>query len=125
MTDYIAAIDNPQNPYHREARKLAETFKTAEFAIADGRIPVWVLPGENRVVPDDIAKLAHYLGYPVDLKATEAARDAQTTAFLAEYRRAQAARTPEQIAEERFEARAAFGPGVNVVNVFTGEGYRT
>ena len=37
------------------------------------------------------------------------------------YRQAQAERTPEQIAEERMEARAAMGPGVDMVNMFTGE----
>ena len=41
------------------------------------------------------------------------------------YRQAQATRTPEQIAEERFEARAAMGPGVDMVNMFTGERYTT
>ena len=29
--------------------------------------------------------------------------------------------TPEEIAEERFEMRAALGPGVEVVNIVTGE----
>ena len=33
--------------------------------------------------------------------------------------------TQEQIAEERFEARAAHGPGVELVNVITGEKYTT
>jgi hypothetical protein len=31
----------------------------------------------------------------------------------------------EQIAEERFEARAAMGPGVEMVNIITGERYTT
>jgi hypothetical protein len=44
---------------------------------------------------------------------------------LAEYKQAQLRRTPEQIAEERAEARAAHGPGVKLVNVFTGESYTT
>lgn len=52
---------------------------------------------------------------------TARVRDEQNSAFIAEYREAQANRTPEQIAEERFEMRAAFGPGETVVNVFTGE----
>jgi hypothetical protein len=44
--------------------------------------------------------------------------------FLEESRAAQAARSPEEIAEQEaehaFELRAAFGPGVEVVNVITG-----
>lgn len=42
---------------------------------------------------------------------------------IAAYIKAQANRTEEQIAEERFEARAAFGAGEKVVNIFTGEAY--
>ena len=57
--------------------------------------------------------------------ASEDARNADLTAFLADYAQAQAERTPEQIAEERFEARAAIGEGVEMVNVFTGERYTT
>jgi len=54
-----------------------------------------------------------------------AARDADLDAFAAEYQRSQALRTPKQIAEQRAEARAAHGPGVELVNIFTGERYRT
>jgi hypothetical protein len=44
---------------------------------------------------------------------------------IAQYIAAQASRTQEQIAEQRAEARAAFGPGVEVVDVITGERYRS
>lgn len=46
-------------------------------------------------------------------------------AFFAAYRAARARRTPEQIAEERAEALAAHGPGVELVNVATGERWVT
>ena len=52
-------------------------------------------------------------------------RDRYVQRTLAEYREAQQNRTPEQIAEERYEARAAMGPGVEMVNMFTGETYTT
>lgn len=39
------------------------------------------------------------------------------------YTKAQQNRTPEQIAEQRAEARAAFGPGETIMNVITGERY--
>ena len=45
--------------------------------------------------------------------------------FIEAYRRAQSLRTPEQLAEQQFEMRAAFGPDVDVVNVITGERTRT
>jgi hypothetical protein len=43
----------------------------------------------------------------------------------AEYQRRQALRTTEQIAGQRAEARAAHGPGVELVNIFSGERLRT
>ena len=59
------------------------------------------------------------------VRATKIARDKENEEFFAEYRKAQANRTAEEIAEQRAEARAAMGPGVDMVNIFTGETYRT
>ena len=59
------------------------------------------------------------------VERTAEARDVHTQKFLEEYRIAQANRTAEEIAEERFEARAAMGPGVEMVNIVTGERYTT
>ena len=56
---------------------------------------------------------------------TDYAREAEMKEFFEAYREAQKNRTPEQIAEERFEARAAMGPGVKRVNIITGETYTT
>ena len=56
---------------------------------------------------------------------TAVARDVHTTAFLKEYRAAQLNRSAEQIREERWEARAAMGPGVEMTNIVTGETYTT
>ena len=50
-----------------------------------------------------------------------AARDADLDAIAAERIHQRGLRTPEEIAEERAEARAAHGPGVELVNIFTGE----
>jgi hypothetical protein len=41
------------------------------------------------------------------------------------YKQARSNRSPEQIAEERYEMRAAFGKGEEVVNIITGERFRT
>jgi hypothetical protein len=51
----------------------------------------------------------------------EAAYQAYLDRVFADYTAARAHRTPEQIAEEAYEMRAAFGPGVKVANVITGE----
>ena len=52
-------------------------------------------------------------------------REIETLEFFAQYRTAQANRTPEQIAEERMMARGAMGGGVDMVNIITGERYTT
>lgn len=52
-------------------------------------------------------------------------REIELVEFFAEYRTAQANRTPEQIAEERAMARGAMGAGVQMVDVITGERYTT
>ena len=59
----------------------------------------------------------------LDVLLTQQARDVSNKKAIAAYIKAQANRTEEQIAEERFEARAAFGAGEKVVNIFTGETY--
>ena len=52
---------------------------------------------------------------------SEVVRQEEVAVFLGEYKKARANRTPEQIAEEAFEMRAAFGEGETIVDVFTGE----
>ena len=59
------------------------------------------------------------------LRANKEARSAEAAKLIEQYRQAEANRTPEQIAEQRYEARAAMGPGVEMVNVITGERYTT
>jgi|TARA_R100000081_G_C4815771_1_gene174905 hypothetical protein len=59
------------------------------------------------------------------IEATNAAREIYVERTMNEYRENQKKRTPEQIAEQRFEARAAMGPGVDMVNIITGEKWNT
>ena len=56
-----------------------------------------------------------------DVKATDDAREINDEKIFAAFIESQANRTPEQIAEERFEERAAFGAGEEIVNIITGE----
>jgi len=53
--------------------------------------------------------------------AQQAVRDAEVSAFCAEYRCQRANHVPA--AEELFEQRAAFGPGATVVDVITGQSW--
>ena len=63
---------------------------------------------------------------PDGSKIAEFLKERECTAcFLRAYREGMARRTPEQIAEQRAEARAAFGPGVETTNVITGETWTT
>ena len=58
------------------------------------------------------------------VEATREARNVNNANLqknLGIYKQAQAERTPAQVAEERMEARAAMGPGVDMVNIVTGE----
>ena len=81
----------------------------------DYKILRWT--SNDAVIPNDIMD-----GITWPHKAVmDKARGEQTRTTLASYFEAQANRTPEQIAEENFEMRAAFGDNVEVVNVLTGK----
>ena len=83
--------------------------------------------GEFRPLMDDAMEQLLEAGL-VDqdcVEITAQARDVYTERSIAEYIQAQRNRTAEQIAEERWEARAAMGPGVDMVNILTGERYTT
>ena len=56
-----------------------------------------------------------------NVNLTVAAKKAQDKAAIADYIKAQANRSEEQVAEEHAMARAAFGAGEKMVNIFTGE----
>lgn len=90
----------------------------AEAYTEDGKVFRWA--SNNAVCPVDACQ---EYAIPADLAAQAAARDAELTAFAAAYRAARRGRRPS--AEERYELRAAFGPGQTVVNVLTGERTRT
>lgn len=76
----------------------------------------------NNAVPfNDVLADAKMQGFPVDLALSRAARDKDTTEFIAEYRK----RYQPPDAEQLSEMRAAFGPGVTVVNVITGDKTKT
>ena len=61
----------------------------------------------------------------VTAKATNKAYEEHKANFIAEYIKNQENRTQEEINEQRFEARAAMGSGVEMINIVTGEKYTT
>ena len=101
-----------------DADKLAKNF--ADAYVADGVVR-W--KSNDRVPFEDMITDFVEAGFinSESIELSKEARSTETSALLKEYAAAQAARTPEQIAEEQFEMGAAFGPGVEVVNIVTGE----
>jgi hypothetical protein len=78
----------------------------------------------NDAVPfDDALDDFLSLGFRLDKVACQQARAKDTEASIENYKRQQRNRRPS--AEEQLEMRAAFGPGAVVVNVLTGQKYRT
>ena len=61
----------------------------------------------------------------VTVKKTIIAYEKDKADFFAEYIKIQANRTQEEINEQRAEARAAMGSGVEMINIITGEKYTT
>lgn len=121
--NYASDLADVRSPYHREASRLAlELADPAHAYIVDGVIR-W--RSNNSVPPADCVALALHIGQPVDVAACDRARDTETRAFILAYRKRQAERTPEQVAEQRAEARVAMGPGCDMVNLFTGETFKT
>lgn len=93
------------------------TFRTKAYTEDGGK--TWRWCSNNAYCPQDACE---EYGIPCDPEAQKAARDEQTARFLEEYRRNQPA-VPSD--EEIAEARAAHGPGVTLVDVFTGRKFTT
>ncbi len=124
MTDYISYLTAPKYPFQtREVERLVHQLSdSAHSYVVDGVIR-W--RSNDRVPFPDVVALAIHIGQSVDAAKCDTARDAENADFIAAYRKARANRSPDQIAEERSEARAAMGPDCDMVNVFTGERYTT
>ena len=106
---------------------VVRKFEAGEVHFRDGAAGWLMDDGEFRPLMDDAMEELHDAGLVSDdcVTITRDQRDEWVEQSLREYRAAQLQRTPEQIAEERFEARAAMGPGVDMVNIITGERYTT
>jgi hypothetical protein len=111
--DDLKLVWKIETVYHKGATphpSLAYTLKSEDYKIIR-----WA--SNDAVVPNDIMEK---LEWP-HKEAMKTARAKQTQAAINSYIESQSNRTPDQLAEEAYEMRAAFGKGVKVVNVFTGE----
>lgn len=96
-----------------KAVAMAERDATVED---DGAIK-WARAG--RYLPDDFCEKLEYAGDNFSREATAVKRDKELSGFTREYRKRKITR------EEIFEARAAFGPGVKIVDVISGKSFTT
>ena len=106
---------------------VVNKFKEGEVKFQNGAAGWLFDNGEFRPLMDDAMEQLLEAGLvdQATVEITAEARDVYTEKSIREYIEAQRNRTQEQIQEERFEARAAMGPGVEMVNIITGERYTT
>ena len=106
---------------------MIDRWNEGEVKFVDGAVGWRMKDGEFRPLMSDAVAELHDAGYisSITVEATAIARDRYTQRTLAEYDEAHQNRTAEEIAEQRAGARAAMGPGVDMVNIFTGEKYTT
>lgn len=101
----------------KEVERLRAQMTSAEHAVEVEGVLRW--KSNDAVVPRFVYDEAFVVCPPEQ----GAAYDTETSRFISKYRASQAARAPS--AEEQFEMRAAFGPGVDVVDVLSGRRHRT
>ena len=106
---------------------MIDRWNEGDVRFVDGAVGWIMKDGEFRPLMSDAVAELHDAGYisSITVEATAIARDRYVQRTLAEYAVAQQNRTPEQIAEQRAEARASMGPDVEMVNILTGETYTT
>ena len=106
---------------------MIDKWNAGEVKTQDGACGWLMSDGEFRPLMSDAMQELKDAGLvdQTTVTRTAVARDIHTTAFLKEYKTAQLNRSAEQIREERWEARAAMGPGVEMTNIITGETYTT
>ena len=83
-------------------------------------VKTWQWVSNDAYCPLDVCQ---EYGIPCNVEAQQKARDKQNAEFLNDYRTREAGR--KTTAEEMYELRAAFGEGVEVVNVITGRKTKT
>lgn len=118
MSNYVGALELPPgHPMRSQAERLITMFDTHTFQ-KDGVI-YWKSNGN--IPPEDVLQLWNAVGKRFNYEKSVRTLRQETEKFLRDYARRQRRASQEQLAE----MRAAFGPGVEVVDVFTGRRYRT
>ena len=98
----------------KDIEKVREEFNNGEITIDENGVARNKI---GRSLMNDMIEKLLYITTDFDVEATRAARDAEVSAAIEDYRRNQPAQPSE---EEREEMIAAFGHGARVVDVITG-----
>jgi hypothetical protein len=114
----------------RNMSYIIDKFNAGEVVVIDG-VHGWYFeegftgePEHRPLMADAMGELLDAgLCTELDVILTREAREVNDAKNIAAYIEGQKNRSAEQIAEERFEARAALGAGTKVVNILTGESY--
>lgn len=122
MTDYVKAYNDKTSPYYSKAHELVN-WADKDTYVVDGVIR-WV--NNDNVPPLEILELLYYKADVVfDITASCRANHDDMIKAVTRYRETRANMTEANLIEEAFERQAAFGKGVTVVDVITGEEYVT
>ena len=104
-----------QDSARKEIAKMQERADNDEIRTNIGGGAFWSKSGNY--LPADCAEILSYTDFPFSLEETSRAREAQTAAFLENYRRS----CSDPSEEEKAEMRAAFGTGTAVVDIISGK----
>jgi hypothetical protein len=109
--------------YRLTKTEFKHTFEPSDAHLIDGAF-CWLVDGQCRPIDLGICKEYAIDQLPeFDREIQQARYIVYRDQFFAAYREAQAKRPVSD--EERFNARAAYGPGVEVVDVISGRRFRT
>lgn len=100
----------------REVSEALNRVKTDAIVEEDGAIR-WISSGNY--IPDDYCEKLEYGGYNFSREATRIKKDGQQSKFAEEYRERMKNYKPSE--EELYEMKCAFGEGVEIVDVITGQ----
>lgn len=119
MTDYISMYNRANRNRWEDAEIERLIRRCRRDATYLNGIMRW--NSNDSVPPQDIVDLAAHLGFPVNAGACREVRDYEMEETLREYRKNYTGPSDE----ERAEARAAHGSGVELVNMLTGHTWTT
>lgn len=125
MTDFAKDLNSTNNVVKRRAEEMRTRLlnNVDEFSVNEEGVMRW--NSNDQVPPSDIVDFASQLMDDISNIASDEARKVDQAAFFETYREGRRNMNADQKREEAFERRAAFGPGETVIDIVTGERFRT